>query len=89
MTQQHLNEVKRECFAEVVKFADELEAEGIEVFVSRGKYSIGLHVHPYCDDTVLPNCFSFRMKDYDTTFEAGQEFYKQFNRFKISCKTNN
>ena len=83
MTQQHLNEVKRECFADVIKFADELEGDGR--FCAIGRTRDGIEVYSHI------NYFIFMFSNYDTTLEAGQEFYKQFNKFKqqFSCKTNN
>jgi hypothetical protein len=81
MTQQHLNEVKRECFAEVIKFADELEDDYRVCHVTRYKFLIEM----LCDN----ERFFFDFSNYDTTLEAGQEFHKQFNRFKKQCKTSN
>ena len=81
MTQQHLNEVKRECFAEVVKFADELEDDGNLIAVSRTPSSIKVHFYFIS--------FSFDFAQYDTTAHATREFHKQFNKFKSQCKTNN
>jgi hypothetical protein len=81
MTQQHLNEVKRECFAEVIKFADELEDEGLKCRIARNPLSVSIVVYKQKDYR-----FFFIFDEYDTTLEAGQEFHKQFNKFKISCK---
>ena len=83
MTQEYLNQVKRECFAEVIKFADELETEEIHLIITRSRSFISAKSNKLNID------FFFEFYQYDTTLEAGQEFHKQFNKFKISCKTNN
>lgn len=79
MTQEQINTIKRECFPDLVKLADELEDKGYYVKVGRNIRSITLNSY---DSVFNENSFCFIILGYDTIREANTAFQKQLKQFR-------
>lgn len=80
MTQQDINTIKRECFPDLVKLADELEEKGYFVNITRSAGYLSL----LCGMNTILNGkeFSFMAYRYDTIREANTAFQKQLKAFR-------